>query len=120
MKYIEIHKQTNRVHRVEDTLPSNSAEASVFTECSDDSVQEGWWVNPADNSLNTQKTWDVEEARAERNRLLAESDWLVLEDSPAHADPSVLAAMKTYRQTLRDVTSHDPILDEHIPIRPGF
>ena len=33
MKYIEVHLQTNKVHRVEDALPSNSAEAAKFIEC---------------------------------------------------------------------------------------
>lgn len=36
--------------------------------------------------------------RAERNRLLAESDWTVLADTPTPT-----AAWKTYRQALRDL-----------------
>ena len=73
MKYIEIHKQTNRVHRVEDALPSSPAEASHFTECPDDSVAVGWWINPADNSVNAQKTWDIEEARRHRKAITEKS-----------------------------------------------
>ena len=120
MKYIEIHKQTNRVHRVEDALPSSPAEASHFTECPDDSVAVGWWINPADNSVNAQKTWDIEEARNKRNELLLVTDWMVLEDSPHYINASDFAAIKTYRQALRDVPSNDPILDEHFPEHPNL
>jgi len=115
MKYIEVHTQTNKVHRVEDALPSNGAEAAKFIECSNDLVQVGWWVNPADDSVNAQRTWSKEDARDERNKLLAETDWMVLEDSPHYTNASDLAAIKTYRQTLRDIPSNDPILDEHFP-----
>jgi len=44
--------------------------------------------------------------RVERNRLLAESDWTVLSDSPTST-----AAWKTYRQALRDLPANttDPL-----------
>ena len=42
-----------------------------------------------------------QELRDERNRLLAESDWTVLPDSPI-ADKT---AWQTYRQELRDITN---------------
>jgi len=118
MKYIEVHKQTNRVHRVEDALPSNLAEAANFIECSNDSVAVNWWVNPADDSLNTQRTWTVREARGERNALLDGTDWMLYEDTPVSTNAAALADLKTYRQALRDITSNDPILDEHFPVFP--
>ena len=118
MKYIEVHSQTNRAHRVEDTLPSNTAEAAKFIECSNDSVAVGWWVNPADDSVNAQKTWSIDEARRERNKILADSDWMILEDSPHYANAEDLAALKIYRQALRDLPSNDPILDETFPSFP--
>ena len=40
--------------------------------------------------------------RPERNRLLAESDWTQLSDSPLSED--ILAAWSVYRQDLRDLT----------------
>jgi len=40
--------------------------------------------------------------RLERNRLLAESDWTQLSDSPLSED--ILAAWSVYRQDLRDLT----------------
>jgi hypothetical protein len=42
--------------------------------------------------------WDV--IRAERNKLLAESDWTQLPDAPVDA-----AAWASYRQALRDITT---------------
>lgn len=41
--------------------------------------------------------WLFERMRLHRNRLLIESDWAVLPDSPADKD-----AWATYRQALRD------------------
>ena len=41
--------------------------------------------------------------RNERNRLLAESDWAVLPDSPL--SDSDKTAWETYRQELRDITN---------------
>lgn len=41
--------------------------------------------------------WLLERMRLYRNRLLAESDWAVLPDSPADKD-----AWALYRQSLRD------------------
>ena len=120
MKYIEVHNDTNRVHRVEDSLPSNPAEAARFIECSNDSVEINWWVNPADDSVNAQKTWTIEEARTERNTLLDCTDWMVLEDSPHYTNASDFAAIKTYRQALRDLPTNDPVLDEHFPTCPSL
>ena len=42
----------------------------------------------------------AESTRAERNRRLAESDWM------ANSDVTMTDAWKTYRQALRDITKH--------------
>jgi len=42
------------------------------------------------------------EIRAKRNKLLAESDWTQLEDTPVDK-----AAWATYRQNLRDITDQE-------------
>ena len=42
----------------------------------------------------------AEATRAERNRRLAESDWM------ANSDVTMTDAWKTYRQALRDITKH--------------
>ena len=49
-------------------------------------------------------TWQV--IRSKRDRLLKESDWTVLADTPAST-----AAWKTYRQALRDLpaSTSDPL-----------
>ena len=44
--------------------------------------------------------------RTERNRLLAETDYLALSDS------TLTDAMKTYRQNLRDITDNATSLDD--------
>ena len=57
--------------------------------------------------------------RTRRNRILFYSDWAVLEDSPL-TDAQV-AEWVTYRQALRDITSHAnfPFLQENDwPISP--
>ena len=56
------------------------------------------------------------QVRAERNALLAESDWTQIADAPVDA-----AVWATYRQALRDITSHAnfPHLDEaDWPVKP--
>ena len=45
---------------------------------------------------------EMEELRLVRNRLLSESDWTVMPDSPL--SDSKKAEWKTYRQALRDIT----------------
>jgi hypothetical protein len=47
------------------------------------------------------KQHHFDELRAERDRLLAASDWTVLSDSPTST-----AAWKTYRQALRDLPAN--------------
>lgn len=45
------------------------------------------------------------EARDKRDRLLDESDWFLMPDYPAKAED--LAAVKVYRQNLRDISRQD-------------
>ena len=45
------------------------------------------------------------EARDKRDRLLDKSDWYVMPDYPAKAED--LAAVKTYRQNLRDISKQN-------------
>ena len=44
----------------------------------------------------------MEELRLVRNRLLSESDWTVMADSPLSDNKQI--EWKTYRQALRDIT----------------
>ena len=50
---------------------------------------------------------DISHIRSERDRLLKESDWMSLSDSPAMSDE-----WKVYRQKLRDLPS-DATYDEN-------
>ena len=57
------------------------------------------------------------EARDKRDRLLDESDWYVMPDYPATAED--LAAVKTYRQNLRDISKQDGFPSDIVwPVKP--
>jgi hypothetical protein len=60
---------------------------------------------------NRQTTLAWQQLRIERDRLLAESDWTVLGDSPTPT-----AAWKAYRQALRDLPANTT--DPFAPIWP--
>lgn len=47
--------------------------------------------------------------RAERNQLLKQTDWRMVSDYPG----SNQTEWQTYRQTLRDITTQTPSLDEN-------
>tara|TARA_Y100000817_G_scaffold85044_1_gene66044 strand:+ start:1206 stop:1502 length:297 start_codon:yes stop_codon:yes gene_type:complete len=53
-------------------------------------------------------------ARQERNRLLGETDYAALPDTPEMSD-----AMKTYRQALRDLPAQDGWPNVEFPERPS-
>lgn len=55
---------------------------------------------------NGQAERDLTELRNERDRLLAETDYLAL------SDQTMSAAMTTYRQALRDITDNATSLDD--------
>tara|TARA_R100001510_G_C7653772_1_gene212186 strand:+ start:685 stop:1056 length:372 start_codon:yes stop_codon:yes gene_type:complete len=69
-----------------------------------DNIQVGWFYDEASNTVSSSKSLDISQIRSKRDELLANSDWMVLEDSPyqASGQESNLAAIKTYRQELRD------------------
>ena len=49
----------------------------------------------------------MRQLRLERNRLLAQSDWM------ANSDVTMTEEWKVYRQALRDITTQTPSLDEN-------
>lgn len=69
---------------------------------------------PADTRTDAQKAADdLLVLREERNRLLAETDYLGLSDN------TMSAAMTTYRQALRDITETYTSLDDVVwPTKP--
>ena len=47
----------------------------------------------------------INELRAERNRLLVETDWVVIKEREEGGSVSNFADWKKYRQELRDITN---------------
>jgi hypothetical protein len=65
-----------------------------------------WSVTAASSDEITQRTTDAEaQVRSQRNRLIAETDWVVV--MAKETGTNIPAAMKTYRQALRDLPSAD-------------
>lgn len=58
--------------------------------------------NPEDELTADQKASRI---RAKRDSLMTQSDFYVMPDYPS--DPDSLAIVKTYRQTLRDITNQE-------------
>lgn len=69
-------------------------------------LRDGKWVQGWDvvdmttQEFNDLKNMKAQDARYERNRLLAESDWTQLTDAPVNK-----VSWAQYRQALRDITS---------------
>ena len=51
--------------------------------------------------------FNLDELRKERNRLIAETDWWDMSDTP-----TMTTAQTTYRQALRDITDNATSLDD--------
>jgi len=63
-----------------------------------------WSVTAASSDEIAQRTTDKQaEVRAQRNQLIAETDWVVV--MAKETGTNIAAAMKTYRQALRDLPS---------------
>ena len=61
--------------------------------------------------------WRTEALREERNRLLAETDWEIVRHK--ELGTNIPAALKTYRQELRDITKDYKSLDDVVwPEKP--
>ncbi len=78
----------------------NHVAVDMFTAFTED----GKTTSKAEQEAAYQATLDASTAegnRAERDRLLLETDWTGM------SDVTMTAKMKTYRKALRDITSHD-------------
>tara|TARA_R110002050_G_C8889029_1_gene509336 strand:+ start:1045 stop:1509 length:465 start_codon:yes stop_codon:yes gene_type:complete len=65
-----------------------------------------WSVTAASSDEIAQRTTDKQaEVRAQRDQLIAETDWVVV--MAKETGTNIAAAMKTYRQALRDLPSAD-------------
>lgn len=62
----------------------------------------------------------AEQARAQRNQLLAESDWTQLPDARAAMGAGKAAEWDAYRQALRDITAQPSFPAEIVwPVKPN-
>lgn len=74
------------------------------------------------SSTHSQNEYTLEQVRIFRNRLLAESDWTQINDSPLSSEKKV--EWSSYRQTLRDITetldisSITTVSDDIFPTKP--
>lgn len=74
-----------------------------------------WSVQPfSDERIEFEKASRMGSIRAERDRLLASSDWTQLPDAPADK-----VAWAEYRQALRDITNADDPYEITWPSIPG-
>ena len=66
-----------------------------------------------ENLVTTYESNDAEFVRQHRNKLLAETDWA------GASDVTMSAAMRTYRQTLRDIPQQPDFPNRFtIPVKP--
>lgn len=102
-KFIYVEVDENRVKYIEDSRPT-IAIGPLFIEVSNDSVAEGWFFNRETGEVSQYEPYSISKVRQMRDEKLAVSDWMVLEDSPykSAGQESNLAAIKLYRQQLRD------------------
>ena len=92
----------------------DSSDSSVTYPTKDPTTVHSWkGTNPPDNEV-------IPINKENRESLLTESDWVVLNDVTMAADK--LAEWKTYRQSLRDITKHSnwpQLKDSDWPTKPS-
>jgi len=73
-----------------------------------------------DDKVNTSlvEEENLQQAKAERNILLQESDWTTSTDSPLTDEQKAEAV--TYRQALRDLPAQDGFPNIAFPTKPDF
>ena len=113
-KFIYVEADENKVKYVEDTRPTNAL-GPLYIEVSNDSVAEHWFYNRETGEVSEYEPYTVGQVRQMRDEKLTVSDWMVLEDSPykATGQESNLAAIKTYRQELRDFPDESKSYNEN-------
>ena len=103
--------QTSARNGVEQDANGNWVEKYVARDMFSDTTEDGVTTTKAEHETAYQATLDAtagEAVRTTRNTLLAETDYFAL------TDVTMDAPMTTYRQALRDITSHAdfPNLDD--------
>ena len=128
MKYAIINPK-GRVLRLSEDEPKFIAEGNEAVSISNEKAKkldasseplflvEGNLITFKEKLFNDNPEAIKESLRPERNRLLAESDWTQLNDSPLAEDK--IAAWAAYRQDLRDLTGNvDNSGEADFPVAP--
>ena len=107
--------QTSVRDGVEQDANGNWVEKYVARDMFEDTTEDGVTTTKAEHEAAYQATLDAavaETNRATRNKLLADSDWTQMNDSPLANETKT--AWATYRQELRDLSDLDawPNLDD--------
>ena len=81
-------------------------------------------TKPTDKQLASYKDWEtrkgLDELRPIRNKLLEQSDWVVIKEREEGGSVSNFADWKTYRQALRDITkTYKTLADVKWPTAPS-
>lgn len=98
----------------------NYIEKNMFDDYTD--IETGQVITREEQELNYQNKLDSEKAReirAKRDKLLEETDWIVVKAK--ETSTNISSSWKTYRQALRDITDHAnfPYLnDSDFPTKP--
>ena len=109
------------VYRV--TIPSEPTYNNLTQRLSlgDIIEQEGQWIRPwnivelTEEEIAANNSTNANQLRIKRDQLLAETDWTAL------SDVTMTDEMATYRQALRDITSHENwpnLSDDDWPTKP--
>ena len=93
------------------------AETSLFIEKGDrPSAHHAWDVGARAWMIDLPAAWQA--VRAQRDRLLAQSDWTDTVSAKERMIPSVFEDWARYRQALRDVTNQADPLNIIWPVKP--
>jgi len=111
------YKQVNRNGAVQDAN-GNWVEAYIETDMFADTTEDGVTTTKAEHETAYQAQLDATAAasvRTTRNTKLAETDWMGM------SDVTMSTEMATYRQALRDITTHADfpnLSDDDWPVEP--
>ena len=114
--------QTSVRDGVEQDANGNWVEKYVARDMFADTTEEGVTTTKAEHEAAYQATLDAataEEHRVTRNKLLADSDWTQINDSPLSNEDKT--AWATYRQELRGISDLDAwpnLEDDDWPVAP--
>lgn len=90
--------------------------SSLRWEACSDSVKTGWrYTQNGFEPITVEVTWD--QVRAQRNNLLAETDWVVIKAQETGQEIS--RAWLEYRETLRNITLQTNLQNINWPVKPS-